>query len=352
MIKIIKKIIAILVIFSFSYEVFADAPPLTERMITPGPDRMIHETGEVVSGVPIIDSLPNQNISYGPNAYNVLPPSEDNRVPVETKYMKGFESEYSDPSGYVREDGALLDLYNQEMIRYGNLTHFHEENYVYINKEHKLSKYNGVIGRVTRDFDGDLNPEMLIFRMETEEIDDETALKRIIMDVARLVNGVATITDSQELSAETYRGEEIDCEIGIKYVFDRWRVFLNYFENRVLNKEYENRFKAIDCLGGITTVMELSVSANEDMYDSDFSYDYRDKIIDAGINVKENDNIMKRAFITDDSNLVPVCSIRRINERLKENFIEDYISEHPNELDEKGYIAIRYGYTTITNRAR
>ena len=350
--KYIKKLIVIILVISFSFASFAEAPPVEKRIITPGPDGMIHEVGEVVSGAPIIETVPNQNFSYGPSVYNVLPPSNDNRIPVESKNIRGFDSEYNDPSGYVREDGALLDLYNQEMIKYGNLTHFHEENYVYINKEHKLSKYNGVIGRVTRDFDGDLNPEMLIFRMETEEINDETALKRIIMDVARLVNGVAMITDSSEISAETYRGEEIDCEIGIKYVFDRWRIFFNYYENRVLNKEYENRFKAIDCLGGISTIMEFSVSANEDMYDSDFSYDYRDQIIDAGVNIKENDNIMKRAFITDDSNLVPVCSIKRINERVRENFIEDYISDHPNELDEKGYIAIRYGYTTITNRAR
>lgn len=350
MIKDVKKLIVVLVVLGFSFDAFADAPPVMERIITPGPDNMIHEVGEVISGVPTIE--PTYGISYGPNEFNVIPPSDNNRTPVESKYMTGFESEYSDPSGYVREDGALLDLYNQEMLKYGNLTHFHEENYVYINKEHKLSRYNGIIGHVTRDFDGDLNPEMLIFRMSTEEIDDETALKRIIMDVARLNNGVAMITDSEEISAETYKGEEIDCEIGIKYVFDRWRIFINYYENRVLNREYENRFKAIDYLGGISTVTEISISANEDMYDSDYSYDYRDKIIDAGINVKEDDNILKRAFITDDSSLIPVCSIKRINERIKDNFIEDYIAEHPDELDENGYIAIRYGYTTITNRAR
>lgn len=246
-------------------------------------------------------------------------------------------------------DKELLSYYEQQLMIYPSLANYHEENYLYSNGEHGVSYYNGTLTYVIQDFDRDGIREMAIFRIVTNSV-DEYSNKDIIMDIIRLVDGKAILSDTVVICSEQYIGEEIECDISIKYVNEMWRIYLNYFEKKVRENQYESRFRAYEYTGNLNLISEINLSANEDNYYGE-TFEFQDQIIDAGINIQDDTNIYNRAFLNDDLKVLPIFTIKRVNEKVKDAYVEDFFEQYGSELENGDFRRLRYGYTQFIDRA-
>lgn len=251
-------------------------------------------------------------------------------------------------TGSTGTERVLLNYYNEQLLRYKPLNNYHEENFIYSNGQHGVSYYDGMLTYAIKDFDNDEKLEMALFKITTNAV-DEFSNKEITLDIVKEQNGMAVLMDTMVISSEQYLGEEIECDISMKYVNEMWRIYINYFDKKVREQQYESKFKALEYNELLNVVGEVNLSADgEDYYDG--STEFQDQIIDSGINLQDDANIYKKAFLNDDLQVVPLFTIKRINEKIRDGFIEDYFEQNGGDMNNEQGIKLRYGYTQFIER--
>ena len=244
---------------------------------------------------------------------------------------------------------ALESYYNEQVVLYGTLNNRHEENYVYSDGREENNVYNGILSHVIRDFDNDGALEMALFRIKTDSFYGY-ANKEILLDIIKLLNGKAVLIESLVIDSEAYDGEEIECLAGIKKVNDVWRIYLNYYSHKVLENIHTSKFVSIEYNNTINIISEINYTGADDDIDIEMWYDYENQVMDTGLVIKEETNIYKRAFLNDDVDVKPIFVIKRVNESMREGFIDEYLNTHFDELSKNGLLKVRYGYTTFIDR--
>lgn len=278
-----------------------------------------------------------------------------NLNPLEFQYYKNIygmlnNNPYREPTFSEADKKALLYYYNADLIQSGNLTNYHEENYIYANGESEKNVYNGVIGYAINDFDGDLKPELAIFKITTNVL-SENYPKSIVLDIVKLNNGVPYLLDKRVLMSEDFDAETIELNISIKKYNDRYRIYLEYFEKRVADSSVMNKFLAIDVHDSIHIVAEANYNGVEDgYYYYDDNYDFTNIVLDAGIDVHDNVDIINNSFLNNDSNAKPITTMYRVNESLRDGYLARYVEDYYDDFIKYGFLKIRYGYTNIMMR--
>jgi hypothetical protein len=243
-----------------------------------------------------------------------------------------------------------MNYYNADLAVSGDLTHYHEENYIFTDGQTEKSIYNGIIGYYIEDYDGDTKPELAIFKIRTDTLYDNN-IKEIYMDVIKLYNGLPYVLDRMILLREEFDAETIECDISFKRYNDARRLYLNFFSKKVTDNNVLNRFLAFDITDRIHVVAETNYAAIADeYYHYDDNFEFTSIVTDAGISVKDDDDIINHAFINNDSKVHPITTIYRVNESLKEGYIENYMENYYDDFLKYGFLKIRYGYTNIMMR--
>lgn len=244
----------------------------------------------------------------------------------------------------------LLNYYRNELMTSGDLTKYHEENYFYTDGQVEKSIYNGVIGYTINDFDNDSTPELAIFKIRTNMWTENYA-KEVVMDVIKLYNGLPQLFGRAVVLSDEFSAETIELDISVKRYNERDRIYINYFTKKVGDESVENKFLAIDVVDGIHIVAEANYNAfKEEYYYYDDNFNFTNSVLDAGISVKDDAEIINRAFINDDPNVKPITTLYRVNESLKDGYIEHYMEDYYEDFIKYGFLKIRYGYTNIMMR--
>ena len=97
--------------------------------------------------------------------------------PLDLQYYNNYYREvYSDqeivPKFSEVDKKILMNYYNADLALSGDLTHYHEENYIFTDGRTEKSIYNGIIGYYIEDYDGDTKPELAIFKIRTDTLYD------------------------------------------------------------------------------------------------------------------------------------------------------------------------------------
>ena len=347
----ITVMVILVCVFSFFVSSYANAPVLSET-----PDISIFEQYKI--------ALENQNKKNDPAYYvdttvieNQLKAANEikNLSPLDLQYYNNYYREiYSDRDTAVQFNEAdkniLLNYYNAELAKTGNLTHYHEENYIYTDGRVEKNVYNGIIGYYIEDFDNDLKPELAIFKIRTDTI-SENAVKEIIVDIIKLYNGLPYLLDRAVLIREEFSGVTIECDISFKKYNDAKRLYLNYYEKQVSDDSVLNRFIAFDVSDKVHVVAEANYAAIPDeYYHYDDNFEFTNIVTDAGIYVKDDDDIINHAFINNDSKVHPITTFYRVNESLRDGYMESYMENYYDDFIKFGFLKIRYGYTNIMMR--
>lgn len=255
---------------------------------------------------------------------------------------------------YTENEKILLRYYNEQVVKYGKIDNDYEDNYIYITGRHVPSKYSGILAYVIKDFDNDEKSELAIFRIEVANNDDDIILMNIVLDMVKVVGGQAMNVSSKILLSEYFDGDSLECDIGIKKVNNKYRMYLNYFSLKEIERDYINKYIVVEFSEEINELNNIDLSGNDDI--QEYRFEYQDEVIDSGLNVFNDNNIYKKAFIFDDIEIIPIFVIKRINEKIKTGFTEEYVMQHENELknemEKEHNIKLRYGYTILVDRTK
>lgn len=249
------------------------------------------------------------------------------------------------------ENNIFSNYLSEQIAKYGNLDGYHEENYIYNNDQHQISYYQGVLTYLIKDFDKDGEDEMALFRMTTDTV-DELSGKNLIIEMIKIYNNEAQVVDTYTMSSQ-FLGEEITCDIAWKNVNEDIRIFVNYFDHDCRNHNYYNKFVSLEFIENFVVMADLEMSCTDEEYDD--VGEKEEEIINAGIDVRTGNETAKRPFLADDVNANPLFTIKRVNEKVRDGFIEDYMATHADEINEgilsDELIRIRYGYTNFIKRS-
>ncbi len=277
-----------------------------------------------------------------------------NLTPLDLQHYNSYYHEvYSDKTTTTFNEvdkQILINYYNADLALTGDLTKYHEENYIYTDGHTEKSIYNGIIGYYIEDFDNDTKPELAIFKIRTDTLYDNN-IKEVYVDVIKLQNGLPYLLDRMILIREEFSAETIELDISFKKYNDARRLYINYFERKVADNSVLNRFMALDIADKVYVVSEANYAALADIYyHYDENYDFTNIVVDAGIEVKDDDDIINHAFINNDPKVHPITTLYRVNESLKDGYLENYMENYYDDFLKYGFLKIRYGYTNIMMR--
>lgn len=253
------------------------------------------------------------------------------------------------PKEDYKEDDPFDIYYRNEIKNSRLLSNYHEENYIYNGLDHSVSYYDGILTRYVCDFDSDGMAEMAIFRIRTNEA-SEYSTKEIYIEMIEQVGNQACKVDEIVVCAENFTAEELECSISVKQVDDIYRIFVNYFENKVLNREYQSKLMVVEFHDNFVPVLNNVMSGTDNEYYE--GYESYNEVIDIGVTIRDESDLYKRCFINDDVHMIPVFTIKRINQKINDGTVEEYFNSIDYDEEKNSVRKLRYGYTHFIDRTR